>query len=48
MFVARMDELIPAISGVLQIRITLFTERVVGEMLAELKSLAQKTLRGQR
>jgi hypothetical protein len=46
LFVARVDDLIPVASGILQIRITLFVERVVGEMLAELKSLAEKALRG--
>jgi len=47
-FSARMDELIPAISGVLQIRISLFAERVIGEVLAELKTLAEKSQRAQR
>jgi len=46
-FAARMEEIIPSVSGVLLIRITLFAERVVGEMLAELKSLAEKALPGQ-
>jgi Fic family protein len=46
-FPARMDELIPSISGVLQIRVALFAESVVGEMLAELKQLAEKVLRGE-
>ncbi len=45
---ARMDELIPSVSGILQIRIGMFAERVVGEMLAELKPLAEKALRGER
>ena len=47
-FSARMDELLPAISGVLQIRIALFAERVVGEVLAELKFLAEQAVKGQR
>jgi Fic family protein len=45
-FIARMDELFPSISGVLRIRVSLFAERVVREMLAELLLLAEKTLRG--
>jgi len=45
-FNARMDELVP-ISGVLRIRISLFAERVVSEILADLKALAEQTLRGQ-
>jgi Fic family protein len=44
-FSARVDEVIPAISGPLQIRLTLFAERVVAEMFAELKNLAQNALR---
>jgi Fic family protein len=47
-FVARVSDVIPGISGMLQIRITLFTERVAGEMLAEFKSKVEKLLRGQR
>ncbi len=46
-FSARMDELVPTISGVLQISVGLFSERVVGEMLAELTPLAKKALHGQ-
>lgn len=42
-FVARMDELVPSISGILQIRTTLFAERVVGAMLANLRPLAEST-----
>jgi Fic family protein len=45
-FSARMDEVIPSISDVLQIRIGLFAERLVGEMLNGLKHLAKKALRG--
>ena len=44
-FHAQVDELIPINSGILQIRITLFADRVVGEMLAELKPLAEEALR---
>jgi Fic family protein len=47
-FSARMDELIPTISGVLQIRIAIFAERIVGIMLAELGSLADASLHGQK
>lgn len=47
-FAARMDELIPSLSAVLQIRVGLFAERIVGEMLAELKSRAERALPGQR
>lgn len=46
-FSARMDELIPSASGLLQIRIGLFVERIVGEMLNELRSDAEKVLRGE-
>jgi len=44
-FAARMDDLSPSISGVLQMRITMFAERVVGAMLAELKPLAEEKRR---
>jgi Fic family protein len=44
--VARMDEVVPDISGVLQIRLNMFADRILGEMLAELKPLAEKSLRG--
>jgi Fic family protein len=43
-FVARVDELTPAMSGVLQIRLTMFAERVVNEMFAELKDKAEKVM----
>ena len=43
--VARMDEIVPAISGILQIRLKMTAERILGEMLAELKLLAEKALR---
>jgi len=45
-FSARLDELIPSTSGVLRIRVGLFAGRVVSEMLAELRSLAEWTLKG--
>jgi Fic family protein len=47
-FVARVSDIIPAISGMLQIRITLFAERVAGAMLAEFKTNVEKILGGQR
>jgi Fic family protein len=47
-FSARMEELLPAFSGVLQIRVTLFAERVAGEMLAELKSFAERGIQERR
>lgn len=45
-FSARVDELIPLLSGVLRIRAGIFAERIIGEMLSELKPLAEKALRG--
>jgi hypothetical protein len=44
-FVARMDDLAPSISGVLQLRISMFAERLVAAMLAELKPLAEENRR---
>ncbi|MGA2219919.1 MAG: hypothetical protein ABSG51_17650, partial [Terracidiphilus sp.] len=46
-FVARVSEVIPSVSGVLQIRMALFAERVAGEMLADLRSVIERALRGQ-
>jgi len=43
-FVARMDELIPAMSGVLLIRLNMFAERIVNEMLAELSDKAEQVM----
>jgi Fic family protein len=43
-FAARMDEVVPATSGILQIRLNMFAERVVSEMLADLSLLAAKAL----
>lgn len=43
-FAARMDELIPAVSGVLQIRLSLFAERLIRELLSELSAAATKAL----
>jgi hypothetical protein len=47
-FVARMDEVMPSVSGVLQIRLNLFGERVASEMLSDLRDLAQKAFRAPR
>jgi Fic family protein len=47
-FSARMDEVLPSMSGVLQIRINMFGERVVRETLAELRDQAQKALGSRR
>ncbi|MGB8523553.1 MAG: Fic family protein [Candidatus Acidiferrales bacterium] len=47
-FIARMDQLIPAMSSVLQIRLSMFVERIVNEMFADLKNKAEETMRGQR
>lgn len=44
-FTAKLDELMPGPSGMLQTRISLFAERIVGEMLAELSEQAEKKLR---
>ena len=38
MFIARVDELIPAMSGVLLIRLNMFAERIADELFAELKT----------
>ena len=43
-FNARADDLIPAVSGILHIRLTMFAERLAGEMLAELKDGAERTM----
>src|SRR5262249_23282670 len=48
LFNARMDELTPAASGVLQVRAKMFAERVVNELLAELKDKAEQALRHAR
>jgi hypothetical protein len=45
-FSARIDQLIPSISVVVHLRVSKFAERVVGTMLAELRSEAQNTLKG--
>jgi len=43
-FSARISDLIPVISGVLQIRIGLFADRLISEILAEMKLLVQQAL----
>lgn len=45
-FVARMEEVIPSFSGVLQIRIAMFAESFAGRVLSELAKLAARALRG--
>jgi len=45
---ARVDEMIPALSGTLQLRVAMFAERVFAEMLRELSLLATKALGGNR
>jgi Fic family protein len=44
-FAARMEELVPTPSAVLQIRAKMLAERVVGQMLAELNQIVQTILR---
>lgn len=39
-FTARMDELIPTFSGVLQIRMSMFLDRILAELLDQLRALA--------
>jgi hypothetical protein len=43
-FGARVDEIVPTFLGVLQIRIKMFADRIVKEMLAELKQEAERAL----
>ena len=43
-FSAKMSDLIPVISGVLQIRVGLFADRLISEILAEMKLLVQQAL----
>jgi hypothetical protein len=45
-FTARMDEVIPSISGVLTIRLRMFAERLVGELLDQLRMYAETAMRG--
>ena len=40
-FTARMDELRPVVSGTLSIRVSIFVERLLSEMLGKLKALAE-------
>lgn len=46
-FSAKISDLIPAISGVLQIRVGLFADRLISEILAEMKPLVQQALETQ-
>ncbi len=41
-FVARVDQLTPMISGILQIRLSMFAERIVNELFSALKGAAEK------
>jgi Fic family protein len=41
-FTARMDEVVPAISGVLQLRLGIHADRVVAQLLHQLKTKAEK------
>lgn len=43
-FTARMDEVLPTVTGTLQIRIRLFAERVLASVLAELNKAAATAL----
>jgi len=43
-FTARLDELMPGISGILQIRINMFGERVANEMFSELRGKAEQLI----
>ena len=44
-FAARIDEIMPAVSGALRIRLSMFAERVVGELLHQLRMLAESAMR---
>jgi Fic family protein len=47
-FAARMEEVLPELSGILRIRVTIFAERLVGEMLEELSIKASNAFSGQK
>ena len=47
-FVARVDEMLPVMSGILQIRLNMFAEWLANEMIAELRELAQVAMRSPR
>lgn len=47
-FKARVDDVLPAISGFLQIRVQMFAERVVAEALADLKSEVDRVNQARR
>jgi hypothetical protein len=44
-FSARMEETFPLLSETLRIRMSVFSERIFGKMLADLKELAEQALR---
>jgi len=43
-FIARVDQLIPGVTGILQIRLNMFAERFANEMFAELRDGAEKRM----
>ena len=45
-FSARTEELIPGVSGILQLKASMFAERSIGEILADLEILIRKGLHG--
>jgi hypothetical protein len=47
-FAARMDELVPSTSGVLRVRIGLFADQVVADLLARLRQTAENAWRQRR
>jgi Fic family protein len=47
-FTARMDELRPVVSGTLSIRVSIFVERLLSEMLGKLNALAEQEARNNR
>jgi hypothetical protein len=46
-FIARIDQLIPSLSGVVQIRLNMFVERLLNELFAQLSASAQLVTRSQ-
>jgi hypothetical protein len=44
-FLARLDEILPQFSGVLQMRLVMFTERILGQTLAKLRETAERKFR---
>jgi len=45
-FSARVSDLIPTVSGVLQIRTSMFADRIVSEALGQLRSAAEEAIHG--